>query len=68
MTALRRDFEIEAELGLPEGFLRSRRQRLSGPPFFRCGERTILYSSDQVRDWLERCRCDVEQPRQAVGG
>jgi hypothetical protein len=49
---LQRDSEIETDLGLPEGFLRSRRNTPDSPPFYDCGPRSKLYSPDEVREWL----------------
>ena len=61
--------EVERELGLPDGFLRSRRHGSSTPPFYRVGARTVLYDPDAVRSWLQSCACDGGTPRrQAVGG
>jgi hypothetical protein len=46
---------IEAELGLPPGYLRQRRASPGGPPFYKLSRKTVAYRRSDVARWLEAC-------------
>jgi len=46
---------VEAELGLPRGYLRRRRASPGGPKFYKLSRKTVVYRPSDVRRWLKRC-------------
>jgi len=46
---------VEAELGLPAGFLRRRRASPGGPRYYKLSRKCITYKLSDVRRWLARC-------------
>ena len=50
--------DVAAELGLSERTLESWRWKGEGPPFLRVGRRRVVYTREDLRDWLVRQRRD----------
>ncbi len=58
--------EVAAELGLSERTLESWRWKGQGPPFLRIGPRRVVYTREDLRDWLVRQRRDPAAPPRKV--
>lgn len=53
--------EVSLRTGLAVGSLRNMRCQGKGPPFYRVNGRTIRYKADELTDWMEQFKVNVQR-------